>query len=271
MNDLTQATTNPSLGILIFALGGLAGAVFYLPFKKVKNWAWESYWLIYAVFGLVVVPWLLALTTSPNVFAVLKQASSKELWYCYLCGAAWGLGEAIVAGRVTADSLLMDKESAQVLERKIADKQVMTVRVEGGTSEQPVPEAKRFLTVLADTDAAELTRLGIEIERLYQEYAQDVENFDDAEFQRIMDARLAVWGIDPHQMTADQIFGAMSESMNSLLTNLYAAKDEAPDDEAGQQVDEIIRMAEELREHINIAMRETGANDEADGNVGSGA
>ncbi len=38
-----------------------------------------------------------------------------------------------------------------------------------------------------------------EIERLYQEYAQDVEDFDDAEFQRIMDARLAVWGIDPQQ------------------------------------------------------------------------
>jgi L-rhamnose-H+ transport protein len=92
MNELTQATTNPALGILIFALGGLAGAVFYLPFKKVKNWAWESYWLIYAVFGLVVVPWLLAFVTSPNVSSVLKQAPGKELWYCYLCGAAWGLG-----------------------------------------------------------------------------------------------------------------------------------------------------------------------------------
>ena len=103
-----------------------------------------------------------------------------------------------------------------------------------------------------------------EIERLYQAYAQDVEDFDDAEFQRIMDARLAVWGIDPRQMTADQIFGAMSESMNSMLMNLYAAKDEAPDDEAVREVDEIIRMAEELREHINVAMREAGAHDDAD-------
>ena len=103
-----------------------------------------------------------------------------------------------------------------------------------------------------------------EIERLYQEYAQDVEDFDDAEFQRIVDARLAVWGIDPRQMTADQIFGAMSESMNSMLMNLYAAKDEAPDDEAVRQVDEIIRMAEGLREHINVAMRDAGAHDDVD-------
>ena len=85
-------TTNPALGILIFALGGLAGAIFYLPFKGVKKWAWESYWLVYAVFGLVAVPWALALTKSPNVIAVLKQTPQKELLYCYICGAMWGVG-----------------------------------------------------------------------------------------------------------------------------------------------------------------------------------
>ena len=91
MNEAVH-TTNPALGVLIFALGGLAGAIFYLPFKRVKDWAWESYWLVYAVFGLVLVPWVLAFTTSPNVLAVLKSAPSKELWYCYFCGAAWGVG-----------------------------------------------------------------------------------------------------------------------------------------------------------------------------------
>ena len=85
-------TTNPALGIVLFVLGGLAGAVFYLPFKKVKNWAWESYWLVYALFGLLIVPMALALATSPNLFAVLKAAPGKELLYCYLCGAAWGFG-----------------------------------------------------------------------------------------------------------------------------------------------------------------------------------
>jgi hypothetical protein len=107
-----------------------------------------------------------------------------------------------------------------------------------------------------------------EIERLYQEYAQDVEDFDEAEFQRIMDARLAVWGSDPRQMTADQIFGAMSESMNSMLVNLYSAKDEAPDDEAVRQVDEIIKMAEELRAQIGVAMRDAGVKNETNSDSG---
>ena len=102
-----------------------------------------------------------------------------------------------------------------------------------------------------------------EIERLYQEYAQDLEDFDEAEFQRIMDARLAAWGVDPRQMSADQIFGAMSESMNSMLMNLYSAKNEAPDDEAVRQVDEIIKMAEELRQQIAVAMRDAGVKGDA--------
>ena len=83
---------NPALGILIFMLGGLAGAVFYLPFKRVQNWAWESYWLVYAVVGLALVPWLLALATSPNLFAVLSLAPRREIFYCLVCGAVWGFG-----------------------------------------------------------------------------------------------------------------------------------------------------------------------------------
>ncbi|MBN2513197.1 MAG: hypothetical protein JXB18_09695, partial [Sedimentisphaerales bacterium] len=63
---LAEMTANPALGIVIFTLGGLAGAVFYLPFKKVKNWAWESYWMVYALFALLIVPGVLMLATAPN-------------------------------------------------------------------------------------------------------------------------------------------------------------------------------------------------------------
>jgi L-rhamnose-H+ transport protein len=87
-----DAAANPALGVLIFAIGGLAGAVFYLPFRKVRDWAWESYWLVYAVTGLLIVPLVLALTTSPNLVAVIQAAPRSELLYCYLCGAMWGVG-----------------------------------------------------------------------------------------------------------------------------------------------------------------------------------
>jgi L-rhamnose-H+ transport protein len=83
------------VGVIIFVLGGLAGAVFYLPVAKVtekKWWAWESSWLVYALAGLVVVPWALALSTSPNLLPVLAASPPKEIGYCVLCGAMWGVG-----------------------------------------------------------------------------------------------------------------------------------------------------------------------------------
>jgi phosphohistidine swiveling domain-containing protein len=81
--------------------------------------------------------------------------------------AAWGLGEAVVGGLVTPDTLIVDKASGAVLERLTADKQVMTSRVNGGTEEQPVPAELRRAPVLDDEAAAELVRLGVQIESLY--------------------------------------------------------------------------------------------------------
>ncbi len=85
-------TTSPAFGMVLFTLGGLAGAVFALPFKRVKNWAYESYWLFYAIFGLVVFPLLLALATVPNLVGVLKASPMSVLARCFGFGALWGLG-----------------------------------------------------------------------------------------------------------------------------------------------------------------------------------
>ena len=37
---------NPPLGVLLHAIGGLMSAIFYLPYRKVKHWSWESYWIV---------------------------------------------------------------------------------------------------------------------------------------------------------------------------------------------------------------------------------
>jgi L-rhamnose-H+ transport protein len=41
---------------------------------------------------LVVVPWILALSMSPNVLSVLRASPGKAIGYCFLCGAMWGVG-----------------------------------------------------------------------------------------------------------------------------------------------------------------------------------
>lgn len=81
--------------------------------------------------------------------------------------AAWGLGESIVAGLVTPDSLSVNKATGKVVKRTIADKTVMTRRSDGGTRQEPVADTLRRAPALSDSQAAELTRLGLQIEKLY--------------------------------------------------------------------------------------------------------
>ena len=84
-----------------------------------------------------------------------------------MISASWGLGEAIVGGLVTPDTLLVAKETPHLLQRETAEKRVMTVRLEHGTEEQPVPENMRHAAVLSDEEAVELAELGKRIEAFY--------------------------------------------------------------------------------------------------------
>jgi phosphoenolpyruvate synthase/pyruvate phosphate dikinase len=81
--------------------------------------------------------------------------------------ATWGLGEAIVGGLVTPDTITMDKTTGKLLRRETSAKQVMTVRIESGTREQAVPDRLKKRPVLTGVQASDLARLGQEIEKLY--------------------------------------------------------------------------------------------------------
>jgi len=92
-----------------------------------------------------------------------------------------------------------------------------------------------------------------ELEALYQDLvAQD--DFSQDDHDRLMEARLRSWGIDPDNMSAEQLIGAMQESMNRMLLNLRGAMAVAPDEESGARITEAIEMAEQLREDIDRAL-----------------
>lgn len=83
---------NPLLGVVLHAIGGFAAGSFYIPFKRVRNWAWESYWLISGLAAWVVVPWIVAFLTVPNLFDVIRNAPGGSMIACYLFGVLWGIG-----------------------------------------------------------------------------------------------------------------------------------------------------------------------------------
>jgi L-rhamnose-H+ transport protein len=83
---------NPALGVLFHWLGGLASASFYVPYRGVKNWAWETYWLVGGFFSWIIVPWILAFAMTNDLAQVLREAPSRSLAWAYIFGVLWGLG-----------------------------------------------------------------------------------------------------------------------------------------------------------------------------------
>jgi L-rhamnose-H+ transport protein len=83
---------NPILGVLLHAVGGLMSASFYVPYRGVRHWSWESYWLAGGVFSWIIAPWVLAWLTVPQLWTVLRAAPPSSLFWCYLFGFLWGIG-----------------------------------------------------------------------------------------------------------------------------------------------------------------------------------
>ncbi len=83
---------NPFLGVVLHWLGGLASGSFYVPYKGVKKWSWETYWLVGGCFSWIICPWLFAYFMTNDLFGVLKQQSAGTLFWTYFFGMLWGFG-----------------------------------------------------------------------------------------------------------------------------------------------------------------------------------
>ena len=73
-------------------VGGLSAASFYVPYKAVRHWSWEIYWVIGGIFSWIFIPWLFAFTQTNDLMGVFSRTSNETLFWCYFFGLAWGFG-----------------------------------------------------------------------------------------------------------------------------------------------------------------------------------
>jgi L-rhamnose-H+ transport protein len=85
-------TPNPALGVVFHWLGGLASGSFYVPFRRVKQWSWETYWLVGGIVSWIIVPWLLGSIMTHDLLATLRAAPAKNVFWAYFFGVLWGFG-----------------------------------------------------------------------------------------------------------------------------------------------------------------------------------
>lgn len=88
--------------------------------------------------------------------------------------AAWGLGEAIVGGLVSPDTIVADKATGKVKQYEVAEKTVVTVLAEKGTREDPLEDERRRSKVMNEADVVTLVDIARRIEFYYGK-PQDIE------------------------------------------------------------------------------------------------
>ena len=80
------------LGVIFHFIGGFASGSFYIPYKKVKGWHWESYWIVGGIFSWLIVPPLAAYLTIPGFAEIIKNTSNSVLGATFVFGLLWGIG-----------------------------------------------------------------------------------------------------------------------------------------------------------------------------------
>jgi L-rhamnose-H+ transport protein len=79
-------------GVLFHFIGGFASGSFYIPYKKVRGWSWESYWITGGVFSWLIVPPIAAYLTIPDFSTIIANSSGSVIFWTYLMGLLWGIG-----------------------------------------------------------------------------------------------------------------------------------------------------------------------------------
>ena len=84
--------SNPFLGVFFHWLGGLASGSFYVPYRGVRKWAWEVYWLVGGFFSWIIAPWIMASLNTNALIVTLSEAPHESILWAYFWGAMWGVG-----------------------------------------------------------------------------------------------------------------------------------------------------------------------------------
>src|ERR1700730_8858955 len=83
---------NPALGVFFHWLGSLASGRFYVPYRGVKRWSWETNWLVGGFFSWIIAPWVLGSFLTRDLLPVLAEAPAKTLFRSFFFGLLWRIG-----------------------------------------------------------------------------------------------------------------------------------------------------------------------------------
>ena len=86
---------NIIIGLLIIAVGAFCQSSSYVPINRIKQWSWESYWIVQGVFAWLLFPLLGTLLAVPEGHSLLELFTADQsfnIWMTIFFGILWGIG-----------------------------------------------------------------------------------------------------------------------------------------------------------------------------------
>ena len=83
------------IGLIIIAIGAFCQSSSYVPINKIKDWSWESYWIVQGLFAWLILPFLGALLAVPeghSLFELFSDENAFNVGMTILFGVLWGVG-----------------------------------------------------------------------------------------------------------------------------------------------------------------------------------
>jgi L-rhamnose-H+ transport protein len=89
------------LGLALAVFSGTLDGSMAFPMQFATRWRWENIWLVYSIFGMVLLPWLVAFVTLSNALKIYERTPSQALWAAFVFGAGWGIGSLLFGTGIT--------------------------------------------------------------------------------------------------------------------------------------------------------------------------
>ena len=83
------------IGLIIIAIGAFCQSSCYVPINRIKNWSWESYWIVQGVFAWLLLPLggaLLAVPGGHSLCELFSADNAFNITMTMLFGVLWGVG-----------------------------------------------------------------------------------------------------------------------------------------------------------------------------------
>jgi L-rhamnose-H+ transport protein len=97
-----------TIGVVLAIIAGIINGSFAAPIKYAKVWKWENIWAVWAIFGMVIFPWVILFITVPHPLEVYQQGGVQNTLMLVAFGVGFGLAQILFGLGIAAVGMALN-------------------------------------------------------------------------------------------------------------------------------------------------------------------